>query len=240
MTKTLVAAMAGTLAAGAMLTAAPLIAKPAAKARPAAAAEVKWELRTSRTAEGNHLIGNPAARVRLVEFISYTCDHCAHYAVDSKVPLFTGAVRQGKVAVEIRPFFRNGIDVAATLLAQCGPDAKFAGNHHAILATQKTWLQQPSNPKAKERWAAPEFGLKMKYIAEDLGLYKLMQGRGYTPAQLDKCLANEALGNKLADQTADAADKIGVQGTPSFLINGKLQTVHDWNSLSPLLSAATR
>ena len=140
----------------------------------------------------------------------------------------------------VRVVVADDSDVAATLLAQCGPDAKFAGNHHAILATQKTWLQQPSNPKAKERWAAPEFGLKMKYIAEDLGLYKLMQGRGYTPAQLDKCLANEALGNKLADQTADAADKIGVQGTPSFLINGKLQTVHDWNSLSPLLSAATR
>ena len=32
--------------------------------------------------------------------------------------------------------------VAVTLLAQCGPDAKFAGNHHAILATQKTWLKR--------------------------------------------------------------------------------------------------
>ncbi|MFN3517009.1 MAG: DsbA family protein [Novosphingobium sp.] len=240
MTKTLAAALAGTFAAAALLSTAPLIARPAAKPRPVAATEVKWDLRTARTAEGNHLIGNPAAKVRLVEFISYTCDHCAHYAVDSRVPLFTGAVRQGKVAVEVRSFFRNGIDVAATLLAQCGPEAKFAGNHHAILASQKTWLQQPSNPKAKERWATPEFGLKMKYIAEDLGLYKLMLGRGYTPAQLDRCLANEALGNKLANQTADAAEKIGVQGTPSFLINGKLQQVHDWNSLSPLLSAAIR
>ena len=80
----------------------------------------------------------------------------------------------------------------------------------------------------------------MKYIAEDLGLYKLMLGRGYTPAQLDRCLANEALGEKLANQTNDAAEKIGVQGTPSFMINGKLQTVHDWKNLSPLLSAATR
>jgi len=78
MTKTLVAALAGTFAAAAMLSAAPLIAKPAAKPRPAATAAVKWDLRTTRTAEGNHLIGNPAAKVRLVEFISYTCDHCAH------------------------------------------------------------------------------------------------------------------------------------------------------------------
>lgn len=239
MTKTLVAALAGTLAAGAMLAAAPLIAKPAAKARPGAVM-AKWDAVISRTAEGNFLIGNPAAKVRLVEFISYTCGHCAHYALDSKVPLFTGPVRQGKVAVEMRPFFRNGIDVAATLLAQCGPAEKFIGNHHAILSSQATWLKEPSRPDARQRWSTPEFGPKVKYMAEDMGLYALMLERGYTAAQLDTCLADEALGDRLAKQTADATDRLGVQGTPSFLINGKLQTVHEWNLLAPLLNTAAR
>ena len=67
-----------------------------------------------------------------------------------------------------------------------------------------------------------------------------MLGRGYTPAQLDRCLADKALGDRLANQTKDASERIGVQGTPSFLINGKLQAVYDWPALKPLLANATR
>lgn len=239
MTKILTAALTGAAMIGAAIFAAPLLAKPAPKAKTAPGAAL-WDAKLSRSATGNHLIGNPAAKTQLVEFISYTCGHCAHYSADAKLPLFTGPVRQGKVSVEIRPFFRNGIDVAATLLAQCGTDRQFMGNHHAILAAQSSWLKEPTNPKASERWANPDFGLKMKYLAEDMGLYKLMLGRGYTPVQLDRCLANKALGDKLADQTKDASTRIGVQGTPSFLINDKLQDVYGWAELKPLLDAALR
>ncbi len=238
MTKLLAAAIAGTLAATALIAAAPLTAKPAAKPRPAAAA-LSWDKRLSRTPAGNHLFGNPAAKVRLVEFISYTCPHCAHYAHDSEAPLFTGPVRQGKVAVEVRPFFRNIVDVSATLLAQCGPDSKFWGNHHAILAAQDNWFKVP--PEAvQKRWGTLEFAPRMKAVAEDMGLYKLMLGRGYAPTQLDQCLANLPLAQKLSTQTDNASSKLGVQGTPSFLINDKLQEVYDWQSLQPLLTAAQR
>ncbi len=239
MNKTLIAALLGTAFLGATVATAPLSAKPVPKGKPAAASGL-WDAKLSRSGTGNYLIGNPAAPVQLVEFISYTCGHCAHYAAESKLPLFNGPVRQGKISVEIRPFFRNGIDVAATLLAQCGTDSQFIGNHHAILAAQATWLKEPTNPNASERWGNEDFGLKMKYVAEDMGLYKLMLGRGYTPAQLDRCLANKALGDKLADQTKDAATRIGVQGTPSFMINGKLQNVYGWADLKPLLGPAAR
>lgn len=238
MTKFIAAAIAGTLALTALAASAPGIAAPAAKAK-AAAGKLIWDTKLSRTPAGNHLIGNPAAKVRLVEFISYTCPHCAHYAHDSKGPLLTGPVRQGKVAVEMRPFFRNVIDVPATLLAQCGPDSKFAGNHHAILAAQSSWLKTPSEDVQK-RWSTLEFAPRMKAVAQDMGLYKLMLGRGYAPAQLDQCLANRPLAQKLAGQTEEASTKLGVQGTPSFMINGKLQEVYDWNSLQPLLAAAAR
>jgi protein-disulfide isomerase len=239
MSKLLAAAIAGTLAATAFAVAAPLTAKPAAKPRPVAAAALSWDKRLSRTLAGNHLFGNPAARVRLVEFISYTCPHCAHYAHDSEAPLFTGPVRHGIVAVEIRPFFRNIIDVPATMLAQCGPDSRFWGNHHAILAAQTSWLKTPSD-ETQKAWGALEFAPRMKAIAQDMGLYKLMLGRGYAPAQLDQCLGNLPLAQKLIAQTEEASTKTGIEGTPSFLINGKLQEVYDWPNLEPLLSAAAR
>jgi protein-disulfide isomerase len=232
MKKIIAAALLGTL-----LAAAPLIAKPPVKARPTAA-RMAWDARLGRTAAGNQLIGNPAAKVQLVEFISYTCSHCAHFNAESKIALLPGLVRQGQVAVEVRPFFRNIVDVPATLLVQCGGDAQFLGNHHAILAAQETWLKDPTAPDVETRWKNPDFGLRMKAIAQDMGLYALMQQRGFTPAQLDRCLADKPLAQRLAQQTEDATKEIGVQGTPSFLINGKLQDVYGWNELQPLLAAA--
>ncbi len=237
MTKLLAATILGSIAATALIAAGPLGAKPAGKAKPAAPAAT-WDQKLTRSPAGNHVIGNPAAKVRLVEFMSYTCPHCADYAHDSKTALLGGLVRQGKVAVEIRPFFRNIIDVSASLLALCGPDSKFPGNHHAIMAAQSNWLKNPPED-AQERWNKPEFGTRMKVVAQDMGLYALMTERGYTPAQLDQCLANLPLAEKLAAQTNEA-QQAGVNGTPSFMINGKLQEVHGWSALQPLLGTAAR
>ena len=235
MTKLLTATIFGSITALAMVAAGPLTAKPAA---PAKSAGIAWDQKLSRSPAGNHVIGNPAAKVRLVEFMSYTCPHCAHYAHDSKVPLLSGPVRQGKVAIEVRPFFRNIVDVSATLLALCGADSRFLGNHHAIMEAQSNWLKNPPEG-TQERWASPDFGAKMKAVAQDMGLYSLMTARGYTPAQLDQCLANRALADKLAEQTNQAMQG-GVRGTPSFMINGKLQEAHEWKVLQPLLTAAIR
>ena len=237
MTKPLAVTILGSIAATALIAAGPLGAKPAAKAKPAAATAA-WDQQLSRSVAGNHVIGNPAAKVRLVEFMSYTCPHCAHYAHDSKGPLLGGPVRQGKVAVEVRPFFRNIVDVSATLLALCGPDGKFLANHHAIMGAQSTWLKNPPEG-AQERWRGLEFPAQMKAVAQDMGLYSLMTARGYAPAQLDQCLANRTLADKLAAQTNEAMQG-GVRGTPSFMINGTLQEAHEWAALQPLLSAAAR
>jgi protein-disulfide isomerase len=219
------------------LTAAALL---LAAAQAPAEASRNWDSLTGATPQGNPVLGNQAAPVRLVEYISYTCGHCAHYDAEAKVPLRSGLVRQGKVAVEVRPFFRNSLDVSATLLALCGPDQRFFDNHDAILSGQGQWLKQPSNPDAKTRWANPDFGARMKAVAEDLGLYRIMLAQGYQPAELDTCLADEALANSLAEATEKAMSETGVTGTPSFLINGKLQTVHGWDELRPLLQAAAR
>jgi protein-disulfide isomerase len=211
-------------------------------AAPQASAEtpLSWDNLASATPDGNPVLGNQAAPVRLVEYISYTCGHCAHYDAETKVPLRRGLVRQGKVAVEVRPFFRGPIDVTATLLALCGPDQRFFANHDAILSNQAQWLKQPSNPDARTRWSNPDFGARMKAVAEDLGLYRIMLAQGYQPAELDQCLADQALADRLAVATDKAMSETGVTGTPSFLINGKLQTVHGWDELRPLLAAAVR
>jgi protein-disulfide isomerase len=191
-----------------------------------------WDRAIVATPEGGYRVGNPNAPTKLIEYVSYTCPHCAHFEGDSAVPLQQTFVASGQVSVEYRPFIRNRIDIAATLLATCGPVAKFRGNHAAILKGQDTWLQGSTRGDTSN-----DFGAAMRAIASDYKLYDLLIPRGYTRAQLDQCLQNRAAADKLAAQTKYAVDELKVAGTPSFLINGQLQEVHDWNGLRARLNA---
>ena len=220
------------------IAAAALLSIGATKPAPPAA-KANWLITVSTTPTGGHIVGNPDGGVRLVEYVSYTCSHCAEFDVEAKGELAVGLVKPGKGSIEYRPFFRNIIDVTSTLLVNCGPPTKFQGNHSVVLSAQKKWLVDPSEAQQK-RWTTGDFGTRMRAIAGDMKLYPLFEARGYRRVELDRCLADKALAQQIADENKNASEVIGITGTPSFLLNGTLQHVHGWAELRPLLMAVTR
>ena len=236
------AAMTGLLALSAHSLAS---AKPAARhavRQPSAIAPAgkQWDQTVTMTADGFPVLGNPAAPVKMVEFISYTCSHCAEFSKQSKVTLNGTLVRQGKVSLELRPFLRSAVDETPSLLALCGPQSKSFANSTALLAAQTAWFKPPADPNYAKRWATLEAkpAEQRRMIAADLGLYKIMSARGYTTAELDTCLNDQAKLDMLTKQTEYAGTTVKVLGTPSFLVNGKLQEIYGWPELLPRLMAA--
>ncbi len=237
--------MIAALSTGLLIAALPAssLAKPAPRKKapaPAAQAGPRWDQTITLTDQGFPVMGSPNAPVKVVEFISFTCPHCADFAQESKVPLQTGMVRQGKVSLELRPFIRVGLDEIPSLLAMCGDKSKYFANEAAILGAQKSWFKPPADPGYEARWQALESDLpaQRKMVARDLGLFKLMLARGYTANQLDACLTDQKKLEWLSQQTDYAGKTIGVTGTPSFTINGVLQTVYGWAPLKPLIEQA--
>jgi protein-disulfide isomerase len=81
----------------------------------------------------------------------------------------------------------------------------------------------------------------MRAIASDLGLYALMEARGYDRPAIDRCLADRPLADRLAKHTKEAADNDFVSGTPSFLLNGvPLSGTSTWATLKPQIDARIR
>lgn len=199
-----------------------------------------WLNRVSPTATGSRVIGNPQARVKMVEYVSYTCSHCAAFEQEATGELAVSLITTGKGSLEYRPFMRNPIDVAATLLATCGNPAKFPGNQAALLRSQAKWMANISEADGR-RWAGiADFGSRMKAIADDLGFYPIFASRGYARAELDSCLADEALAKRISQENQTASAVGGIDSTPSFLINDRLQDAHDWAGLRPIVQAAIR
>ena len=234
-----------TLLAGAVLIATgPLVATAMAKPpAPTRAAATNWNRTVARTAEGGHLLGNPAAAVKLVEFVSYTCPHCARFEQESADQLRLGFVAQGKGSIEVRNFVRDPVDLTVALLTNCGPKEKFFVNHTVFLRSQDTWMQPLSrmSPAQQQRWFTGNLATRVRFIASDFHFYDIMRTLGYDRTAVDRCLANTALAEQLAKQTQSDSDKYGVEGTPSFMVDGILLAgTHDWRSLRPQLEVRTR
>ncbi len=225
------------LALGALmaLTGAQKPAKPVQRAN--------WVAAGSVTPEGYHVLGNPDAKLRLVEFVSYTCSHCATFEAQSEAQLKIGMVAPGKGAIEVRNFVRDPIDMTVALLTNCVPANRFFPLHTAFMRTQATWIVPATNSTEaqRQRWTTGPFAARTRAIASDFKFYEFMAARGMTRTAVDRCLANETLANKLAAQTDQAVNTFSVTGTPSFMVDGVLLAgTHDWAGLKPQLEARFR
>lgn len=197
-----------------------------------------WPSTIKRTARG-HLIGNPEAKTQLIEFISYTCPHCADFAVEGEPAIELALLAPGKIGLEVRPVIRNAIDLTVTLLAGCGDPAGFKSRHQALMQSQAAWLAKAMNaPQSQQAiWARGDKAARMN-AASALGLADLLTRRGQSQSEIDACLMDDAAARALiANDRADYAE-FAVPGTPSFVLDGKLlDKVHSWQALYPVLSA---
>lgn len=201
---------------------------------------VGWNTNVVLTAEGGHLIGNPAAPVKLVEYVSYTCPQCAIFMVQSAGALQIGYLSSGKVSLELRHLVQSPVDLAAAMLANCGPAAKFALNHAALMRSQAVWratLEQ-AGAAQKQRWVTGTLLTRNRAIASDLHLFEIMEGRGVDRIAAEKCLGDKAVANRIGDQSK-AGYASGITWAPSFTINGTLlESVHSWLELRPKIDAS--
>lgn len=200
-------------------------------------------LGTTAATSGGHRLGNPAARTKLIEFVSYTCPHCGKFFKEADGPIKLALVQPGKGSVEIRHFIRDPIDLTAVVLANCGDKAKFFGNHEMFFSRQEQWLgkAQGADRSQQQRWTSGTVPERLRAISSDLGFYEMMERRGYTRAQVDRCLGDQKKIDALVEQAQADRAQYKVNGTPSFVLNGKLlEGVHQWSELQKALASADK
>lgn len=205
----------------------------AAQRRPAAAQD--WTRIAVRTPEGGFRIGNPNARIKLVEYLSTTCGHCAAFSHESASRLIPVHVRSGRVSVEYRNYYLNGLDVAAAMLSRCATPGRYFAMTHDLLATQATWTARVRNiPAARQQQLQTMQPLQLvQELVGVLGLDAIGARHGITPAVRRQCLTQASLDG--LERLHALGARSGVQGTPSFFINGVAQNVNHWAGIEPLL-----
>jgi len=196
-----------------------------------------WTQTVTPAASGFYVVGNPAAKVKLAEWASYTCSHCGHFAAQSAPVLKDRMIRDGSVSLEVRHLIRDPLDLAAVVVARCGPPRGFLARHTAIFAGQEAWMAKGAaflQTNAQKLGTLPP-PIAFRQIADAAGLTAIGRATGVAVPQLSACFADKAALDRVT--ALDKQVPADVQGTPTFYVDGKLVPNADWTVLEPVLRA---
>lgn len=217
--------------------------KGEAIAKVAAPAGKAWTDVVSKTEVGGYKMGNPDAKLQLVEYGAITCPGCAQFSVQSTEEL-NEIVNTGVVSMEFRPFLVHGVqDIPGFLLAQCsGPEAFFPLTEQ-LYAEQESWLSKISTVTEADQQAMQKMSPAQisTLLGTKMGLIDFVKARGISEDQAKACLTDQKAIDAMIQLTEKGGKDDGVTGTPSFLLNGSKIDAGSWVQVkSKLVEAGAR
>ena len=147
-------------------------------------------------------LGRADAAVTITEYASMTCPHCAAFNADVFPKIKSEYIDTGKIRYVFREFPLDIKAAAGSVLSRCiaKDDAnKYFAVTDLLFKTQADWV--------------------MKNTTESL--IRIGKQAGLTQDQIETCLRDQSLLDKLAADQKYAAEVLKVDSTPTFFINGE-------------------
>lgn len=187
----------------------------------AAPAGTSWADTVNQTPDGHFVMGNPQAKVRLVEYGSYTCSHCRDFS-ESATPEIRSLVDTGKMNFEFRNYIRDPMDMATALLARCGGKDVFYPLSEQFFGYQNSLFEkaQAMGDAAYQAAIAAPATERFGRLASAVGLIDYAKQRGISEDQAKQCLGDTKAAEALAQGVEKANADYKISATPTFLING--------------------
>jgi protein-disulfide isomerase len=148
-------------------------------------------------------LGNPQAKVQVVEYASASCPHCARFALEVFPAFRAKYVDTGRVRYTLREYLTEPAVLSAGgfLLARCAGQDRYFKVLEAVFRDQAAMVQ------------AGQYREGLLKIAKDPG--------GLTEAQFDACMSDKAAAQALSDRVQRHVKADKVEATPTFVINGR-------------------
>jgi protein-disulfide isomerase len=207
--------------------------------QPISAEAKDWTKTVAATPDGGFVMGNPKAKLRLVEYVSMSCPHCADFDAEAHSKLLNDYVKPGKLSYEIRNLVRDPFDITAALVSRCGGPERFFALTHRLLAAQGEWIGKLSALPQSELDALQLLPPEQQYrsIAVHGGFGGYAGAEGLDAAAMEACLIDPA-GNEQLMKLYQSAMDLQIRGVPAFVLNGTLIEGASWAALEPQLLAA--
>jgi protein-disulfide isomerase len=165
----------------------------------------------------DRMLGNADATVTIVEYASLTCPHCRHFEVEVLPKLKEKWIDTGKAKLVLRDFPLDEPALRAAMVARCAPPDRYYAFIDTLFKSQEEWAT------ARDYKAA---------------LQRIAQLGGISKKDFTACMENKSVENKVVESRFIAAEKLGVEATPSFFVNGsKFDGAPTFEAFDQLLSS---
>jgi protein-disulfide isomerase len=201
-----------------------------------------WADVVNQTADG-YMMGNPKAKVKLIEIGALSCPHCKAFEDEGMPTLVEKYVKPGNVSWEFRPYVIHGpVDMAADLVVRCNGPKTFFPLSRALYKDQEIWLAKLQDQNKVTQIQNLPTNQAFVAMASLLGLQDWAAARGIPQAKSNQCLSDQKMIEKEAEVTSNVNEEFpDFTGTPSFVINGTmLKDTAEWKKLQPQLDAAVK
>ena len=167
-------------------------------------------------------IGDPNAKVKIVEYLSFTCPHCEHFHANVYPLLKSEYIDKGLVRLEFHEVYFDRYGLWGAMLARCGGEMRYVGIVDMLYNKQAQWAGN-SDPT----------------VAVD-ELKKIGLIAGISNAEADKCLQDQAMAKALvahyqANLAKDYDKDHPFKGTPSFIINDVRYGNMAWSDMKKII-----
>ena len=164
-------------------------------------------------------MGSPDAKVKIVEYASFTCPHCASFHATTFKDLKKDYIDTGKVHFTLREVYFDRYGLWAALIARCGGEMKYFGIHDMLFDKQA-------------EWAASEDPMQVVENLKTIG-----RSAGLEDAAMDACLNDAPNAEALIKQFQTNFEADGVEGTPTLFINGAKHGNMNYEDLKAIIEA---
>jgi protein-disulfide isomerase len=147
-------------------------------------------------------LGPADAAVTITEYASMTCPHCAAFNADVFPKIKAEYIDTGKVRYVFREFPLDIKAAAGSMLSRCianGDASKYFAVTDLLFRSQADWV--------------------MKNTTESLT--RIGKQAGLSQEQIEACLKDQSLLDKIAADQKYASEVLKVDSTPTFFINGE-------------------
>ena len=146
-------------------------------------------------------IGSKDAPIRVAEYYSMTCGHCADFHNNTFPKVKAKLIDEGIVRFEMRPFPLDGLALRAHALVRAVPETKFFPLVKMLLAKQPVWVRATDT------------------VAE---LQKMARLAGVSEDEFNGIMRNRPLLEGIVDLRQKGMDDWKISSTPSFVVNDDL------------------
>lgn len=164
-------------------------------------------------------IGAPDAKVKIVEYASFTCPHCAHFHEVAFKPLKAEYIDTGKVQFTYREVYFDRYGLWAAMMARCGGEMRYFGISDILFETQKEWAGSEDPAVVVEN------------------IKKIGRTAGMDDASLEACMSDGKMAEALVAHFEKNFEADGVEGTPTFFINGVKYSNMEYADLKAIIDA---